>query len=114
MKRQLIAVFALVFAFALSASAAPQGKWRANHPRRAQVNRRLNRQNARIRQGVKSGKLTKRQARQLRRADRRIRREERHDAARNGGAITKRQQARINRQENRVSGRIYDDKHDGQ
>lgn len=34
------------------------GKWQKEHPRRAQVNRRLNNQNARINAGVKSGKLT--------------------------------------------------------
>ena len=51
------------------------------HPRRAEVNRRLNDQNARITQGVKDGQLTHGEAKAMRADDHAIRAEERADAA---------------------------------
>jgi F0F1-type ATP synthase membrane subunit b/b' len=92
-------------------AAAQQSKWNQNHPRRAQVNKRLDNQNARVNQGVKNGTLTQGQAKQLHKEDKAIRSEERADAAANGGHITKQQQRQINRQENQVSKQIYQQKH---
>ena len=86
-------------------------QWKNNHPRRAQVNRRLNRQNRRINQGVKKGTLTKGQAAQLHKEDHQIRQEERDMAAQNGGHITKQEQKTLNQQENAASKQIYDEKH---
>jgi len=82
-----------------------------DHPRREQVNGRLENQDKRIQEGEKSGKLTRGQARQLHQEDRNIRKEERHMAAKDGGHITKKDQARLNRQENKVSKQIHEEKH---
>jgi len=80
--------------------------WKKDHPRRAQVNQRLNNQNARIHKEVKSGEISKGQAAQLHKEDRSIRRQERADAAKNGGHITKTEQRQLNREENSVSRQI--------
>ena len=87
------------------------GTWRANHPRRAEVNQRLANQNARIREGVADGRLTRGQAAQLHAEDHRMRQEERAMAAANGGHITKREQRVLNQQENATSRQIYNEKH---
>jgi hypothetical protein len=96
---------------AAPAVASANERWNAEHPRRAEVNQRLENQNARITEGVRDGKLTRNEARRLHAQDHRIRREERTMAAANGGHITKREQRMLNRQENRTSRRIYRQKH---
>ena len=90
---------------------ADETAWQKNHPRRAEVNKRLGNQNSRINQGVKNGTLTKSQATQLHKEDRQIRQEERDMASQNGGHITKQEQRTLNQQENKVSRQIYDEKH---
>ena len=103
-----IATIALVGAFAagIATSAMAETQWDKNHPRRDQVNDRLQNQNRRIHQEVKEGEMSKQQAKKLHREDRAIRNEERRMAARNGGHITKAEQAKLNRQENAVSRQI--------
>ncbi len=103
-----IATIALAGAFAagLSASAMAETPWEKSHPRRDQVNDRLQNQNRRIHREAKEGELTKQQAKKLHREDRAIRREERRMAARHDGHITKAEQAKLNRQENAVSKQI--------
>ncbi len=64
-----------------------------------------------LNQDVKSGKLTQQQAQQLRAEDRKIRREERAMARKQGGHITKAQQKSLNQQENAASQQIYQEKH---
>jgi hypothetical protein len=78
----------------------------------AGVNQRQRRQQARIRQGVRSGELTKQEFRRLERGETRIARREAR--ARRDGDFSARERARINRQLNRESRRIYRQKHDGQ
>jgi hypothetical protein len=87
-------------------SFAQTGKWDQTHPRRAEVNARLNNQDRRIHRERREGEISRGQAVRLHRQDHRIRREERHMAARHNGHITRRDQARLNRQENRTSRRI--------
>jgi hypothetical protein len=87
--------------------------WRREHPRRAQVNRRLDRQHRRIHEGVEKGTLTKPEAAQLHKEDHQIRQEERTMAAQNGGHITGAEQKALNQQENADSKQIYQEKHDG-
>ena len=65
-----------------------QTQWQKKHPRRTEVNTRLENQNDRIHQGVKNGELSKPEAKQLHKEDRHIRQEERTMAAKNGGHIT--------------------------
>jgi hypothetical protein len=77
--------------------------WAQNHPRRAEVNARLNNQDWRIN---REGEITRGQARALHAQDRFIRTEERFDASQHGGHITGAEQRALNQQENGVSRRI--------
>lgn len=107
----LIVTAGFFMSVGLSPVFADETAWQKSHPRRAEVNKRLSNQNRRINQGVKSGTLTKPQARQLHREDHQIRQEERDMASQNGGHITKQEQRTLNAQENQVSRQIYDEKH---
>jgi hypothetical protein len=102
-----ISITALAAALtALMASSATAGKWAENHPRRAEVNGRLNNQNRRINNEVKSGQISQSQANALHHEDHQIRQEERDMASQNGGHITKAEQGALNQQENAVSKQI--------
>jgi len=87
-------------------SAFAESEWAKQHPRRHQVNKRLNRQNRRINNEVEEGKITKSQANNLHKKDRAIRREERAMAGQHGGHITKQEQRTLNQEENAVSREI--------
>ena len=104
-KLAAIAFAALLGAGALS-SAYADTAFAASHPRRDQVNDRLQMQHRRIHQEVKEGEMGRAKAIRLHRADRRVRLEERRFAARHHGTVTRAEQARLNRQENRISHRI--------
>jgi hypothetical protein len=92
---------------AAPAAAAPASStWDQNHPRRAEVNSRLANQNARIKNEVKEGDMSKAKAQRLHAADKGIRQEERDMAKQNGGHITKQEQKTLNQQENANSKRI--------
>ena len=93
-----------VCGFAGTASAGTQ--WQKNHPRRTQVNHRLNNQDRRIHNDVKDGTLTKGQAASLHHEDHQVRQEERDMASQNGGHITKGEQNVLNGQENAISKQI--------
>lgn len=95
-----------VAAGSIGSALANESQWAKNHPRRAQVNERLENQNRRINQEVKEGEITKQQAAQLHKEDRQIRKEERLMASQNGGHITKAEQRTLNQQENAVSRQI--------
>ena len=114
----------MLAAFVLSASAAvvhagPKGnptgakgsKFAKQHPRRNQVNKRVGNQRGRINEGVKSGELTKGQAKQLRANDNAIKAQEHADVKANGGHLTKGEQKQINQEENANSTLIHDEKH---
>ena len=102
----LTAVAATVSLACLAAPAMADTPWQAQHPRREEVNNRLANQNARIHQEVKEGEMSHAQAARLHRADHRTRMQERRMAARNGGHLTRREQARLNHRENRISRRV--------
>jgi hypothetical protein len=78
------------------------GNWGAHHPRREQVNDRLQNLNRKIRQERREGDLTKSQAQGLRKEDRTIRDEERDMAKLDNGHITKADQKLLNQQENEL------------
>ena len=82
-----------------------------DHPRRHEVNHRDRDQLARIREGLKSGKLTPTQAKQLLANDKSIKQQERADVKANGGYLTKSEQRQFNREENANSRLIRDEKH---
>ncbi len=101
------ALFLAVSAIFTANSAMAAGpNFDKTHPRRAEVNKRLNHQDNRIKKDVKNGALTKAQAHQLHEDDRQIRQEERTMARQNGGHITKQEQHALNQQENAVSMQI--------
>jgi hypothetical protein len=99
----------LAAALALTAvvgTASAETTWQKNHPRRVQVNHRLNNQDQRIHNDVKNGTLTKSQAASLHKEDHQVRQEERDMASQNGGHITKPEQNVLNQQENGISKQI--------
>jgi hypothetical protein len=107
MKTKFFATILTAALFAITTSTSfAQTRFDRNHPRRDEVNDRISNQNKRIHNQVREGDLNHRQAARLHQADRNIRHEERNMAARNGGHLTRGEQARINHQENRVSRRI--------
>ena len=73
------------------------------------VDRREGRQSRRIKQGVRSGSLTHREARHLRAQQSRIRAHERRVKA--DGVVTARERASLQHQENRASRNVYRKKH---
>jgi hypothetical protein len=106
--RQTIIVAVMGAGLALcGAASASAGTWQNDHPRRVEVNHRLEKQDARIDHNLRDGKISLRQAARFHREDHNIRMHERRDAALHGGHLTRGEQARLNHRENRVSGRIY-------
>ncbi|HTD06737.1 hypothetical protein [Undibacterium sp.] len=106
--RKAVALVGIVgiFATVAGSSFAADTTWQKNHPRREQVNNRLGNQNARIKDEVKEGDMSKAKAARLHKQDKQIRQEERDMAAQNGGHITKQEQKTLNQQENAVSKKI--------
>lgn len=93
---------------ALAGSASADTRWERHHPRQDQVLDRTKRQEHRITEERREGELTAAQAHRLRVADRRIAAEDHAWARANGGYITPAEQARLNRQEDRVAAHIPD------
>ena len=91
-----LAVFAILFATALAAS-AQTGR---NCPRGG-INQRQHNQQGRIRQGVRSGELTRAEAARL-------------EARLREGGLTASERARLERDLNRESQNIYRQTHNGQ
>ena len=104
-KISLVAVTGLSLAAIVAGPASALG-WREHHPRRTEVNARLDNQARRIHNERVSGAITPSQAHDLHQQDRSIRAEERTDASQNGGHITRAEQHDLNQQENQVSQQI--------
>jgi hypothetical protein len=77
----------------------------------AEVDRRENRQQERIGQGVESGQLTPGETAHLERQEQRIDNQVKAERAANGGHLTAAERRQVNREENRESRRIYAAKH---
>lgn len=100
---------ALILAASVLSGAALMAQETTTPKREAQVERRANRQQKRIAQGVKSGQLTPKETANL----------ERHEAkldkdiakAEADGKITKKEQVKLNKEENRDSKKIFRKKH---
>ena len=105
-RRFLALAFAAATAASLSTGAFAETQWQKDHPRRTEVNGRLNNQNQRIKTERKEGEITKSQAAKLHKEDHQIRKEERAMASQNGGHITKQEQRTLNQQQNGVSKQI--------
>jgi len=69
-------------------------------------------QRQRIAQGIRSGELTRPEARRLIAGERRLHRQERF--AKSDGVVTPRERARLQQDADRMSRRIYRQKHDPQ
>lgn len=105
--RSIILFIAALLSGSLAANSfAAEGEFDKTHPRRAEVNQRLNNQDRRIHNEVRKGDMSKAKAARLHREDRHIRNEERGMSSRDGGHISKREQNKLNRQENAVSQQI--------
>ncbi|HEV2105362.1 MAG TPA: hypothetical protein VGU27_06485 [Candidatus Eisenbacteria bacterium] len=102
--KSLRVLFAIAALAALTATVAA-----ADSDSTPRVERREARQDARIRQGVRSGELTRGEATRLRAGERHIDRME--NRAKADGHVTPRERARLNRAQNRESRRIYRLKH---
>jgi len=102
----IVLAVASVFAVGIAGSAMADTAWQKAHPRREQVNNRLNWQNHRINNEYKEGEITQQQASQLHKQDWQVRQEERDMASQNGSHITKLEQGTLNQQENRISQEI--------
>jgi len=105
-RRSLALAATLAVLTAIAGSASAETAWQKNHPRRTQVNHRLDNQDKRIHNDVKNGTLTKGQAASLHKDDHQVRHEERDMASQNGGHITKSEQGVLNQQENAISKQI--------
>lgn len=105
-KRSVAFAATLAVFTAVAGTASADTTWQKNHPRREQVNHRLNNQDKRIHNDVKNGTLTKGQAASLHKEDHQVRQEERDMASQNGGHITKPEQRVLNQQENGISKQI--------
>ncbi|HEY1418653.1 MAG TPA: hypothetical protein VGF41_12150 [Myxococcaceae bacterium] len=77
----------------------------------AEVDRRENRQQERIGQGVESGQLTPGETSRLERQEQRIDNQVKAERAANGGHLTAAERRQVNREQNRESRRIYAAKH---
>ena len=93
------------------ASEAGPGIVDPGHPRVNEVNRREENQQDRIAQGIKNGTLSPTEAAHLEKGEARIEKQEANDMAKDNGHLTKQEQEKLNREENRLSNRIYNDKH---
>ena len=91
-------------------SGAGPGVVDPGHPRVNQVNRREERQQQRIANGVKNGTLTPRQTAHLENREARLQNREKADMAKHNGRLTKQEQRNLNRRENRISRSIARDK----
>jgi len=78
---------------------------------KTEIGQRKENQQDRIAQGVQSGQLTAGETANLEKKEAAINAETRADRAANGGKLTPAEKAQVNRQQNRLSRQIYQDKH---
>ena len=81
---------------------------------KSEVGQRQREQQKRIGEGIENGSLNAREASRLEKQETHINREVARDRAANGGTLTPAEKAKVNRQQNRESKRIYRQKHDAQ
>jgi hypothetical protein len=90
---------------------APGSRFAEDHPRRNEVNQRVDNQRERIRDGVQDGNLSHGQAQQLRANDKALKQQEHAAVKANGGHLTAAQQKQLDQQESANSKMIRDEKH---
>jgi hypothetical protein len=77
------------------------------------IQQRKENQQDRIANGVKNGTLTPHETANLENKEAGLNKEIRNDRKQNGGNLTNKEKAQINRQQNHLSNNIYKDKHNG-
>lgn len=102
LRQILIAAVGLAMAAGAADAASAATTWQAHHPRRVEVNHRLTHLNRSIRVERREGVLTPAKAAALHAKVHMIRVQERRDARRDHGHITRREQARLNHEETGV------------
>jgi len=80
-------------------------------PREGSVNDRRDDQQQRIANGVQSGQLTAGETKRLETREMTLNHEVKTDRQANGGRLTPQERRQVNRQQNNLSGSIYNDKH---
>jgi len=75
------------------------------------INQRKHNQQRRIRQGVRSGELTKGETKKLEKQEHALNREERNMRKVNNGHLTRQDRKTLHQQQNHLSKEIYKDKH---
>jgi len=98
--------------FALAAMLTATGFARTDNDKKPETihHRKMNQQ-ARIRQGEKSGQLTRGETRHIEKKERALNHEERDMRKMDGGKLTKQDRKTLNQQQNQLSKQIYKDKH---
>jgi hypothetical protein len=81
---------------------------------KSEVGKRDLAQQKRISEGIENGSLNAREAGRLEGRESRLNKEQHAMRAANGGTLTQAERAKVNRQQNRESKRIYRQKHDAQ
>jgi len=92
-------------------SGAGPGVVDPGHPRVNEVNQREQNQQNRIANGISNGSMSSGQAARLENTEARIQNQQKKDMAAHNGHLTKQEQNQLNREQNRASRRIYNDKH---
>ena len=80
-------------------------------PPQNKVNARRQNQQDRIAQGVKSGQLSDKETAHLETKEHKLNQEIHTDRTANGGKLTSQERKQVNGQQNNLSNKIYDDKH---
>lgn len=75
------------------------------------IQQRKENQQARIAEGVEKGTLSPKETANLEHKEAGLNKEIRHDRKENGGNLTNKEKAQVNRQQNRLSRQIYRKKH---
>ena len=104
---------AALFVAALAFPLAPQAQASRPDCKPKSINARQSRQTTRIRQGVRSGELTRRETQRLAAEQASIRTQEAF-YRRSGGEFTARERARVQRELQQASRHIFRQKHDAQ
>jgi len=112
MKRTALLALAFLFVmgFAFTRAQEPQEKPRSTET--PVIDKREQNQKARIKQGVKSGELTKKETRRLAAEQKKIKHDEKKAKA--DGVVTPQEKAKIRKEQKRASKDIYRQKHDAQ
>lgn len=108
MKKLMCLCVVAVMSFIFMTDAAAQGNGRCARPSRS-INARQDRQRERIRQGVRSDELTRRETARLAREQRELREQQRE--ARADGNYTRLERAELQQEYNQASRHIYRAKH---